>query len=401
MKQQSTTKVDSIVIQTWGEYEFKLFPGSASTKPYLHFQYVNPETGKEERVRKLAGLKKGASLTTLKKEARLSAEWMIELLSNGFNPITNTSVDAPLTPLSGIRDCIDNYIKYFDEKLANGVIKDKTHQNMIRLLGWFKDWLKGKQYSMRKPNTFTYIDIDAFMQKYSKLRVWDKVSYNTYRGSLLTFFNYLVKLKVLSDNPVTNSDKKNTKKDSSRFKIFEEEELSHVVKLLESDKAYFELYVASKIIFYYNIRPIEITRIQVCDISFEKNLLTLSTEKTKNKNEAKWQLSDEMVELLKKLVGDAPGHYFVFANRNTPKPVQAQKDFLGQRWRYFRKKHNIPSHLKLYALKHSSDWYDLQSGVGIQAISERSRHANPNVTIAYVKERLNKNIIQPSASRLF
>lgn len=137
------------------------------------------------------------------------------------------------------------------------------------------------------------------------------------------------------------------------------------------------------------------------NIDFDKSILTLSTEKTKNRNEAKWALDDDMVELLKELIGNAPADYYVFANRNTPKPVQAQKDFLGQRWRAFRKKYKISSHLKLYALKHSADWYDLESGVGIQTISERNRHANPNVTIAYVEQRLNKNIIKPSTSKKF
>ncbi len=113
------------------------------------------------------------------------------------------------------------------------------------------------------------------------------------------------------------------------------------------------------------------------------------------------ELTDELFNLLDDYIRDTPKDYFVFANHNTPKQEQAHQDFLGQRWRAFRKQYDIPSHLKLYALKHSADWYDLESGVGIQTISERNRHANPNVTIAYVKERLNKKIIKPSENKRF
>lgn len=127
----------------------------------------------------------------------------------------------------------------------------------------------------------------------------------------------------------------------------------------------------------------------------------MEAEKTKNGNEAKWELTDELFNLFDNYVGNTPKEYFVFANRNTPKAIRAHKDFLGQRWRAFREKYDISSHLKFYALKHSADWYDLESGVGIQTISQRNIHANPNVIVAYVKERLNKKIIKPSQSKMF
>ena len=63
MEQKNKKKTeDSFVIQTWGNYKFKLYPGSKSTKPYVHFQFVNPDTGKDERVRKFASLKPGVEI---------------------------------------------------------------------------------------------------------------------------------------------------------------------------------------------------------------------------------------------------------------------------------------------------------------------------------------------------
>ncbi|WP_428329059.1 tyrosine-type recombinase/integrase [Mucilaginibacter sp.] len=392
---------DSIIIQTWEQYEFKLFPGSKSTKPYLHFLFLNPETGKEKRIRKLAGLKPGSSLAALKKEAKQMVPDLVDLLSKGWNPIANTCNDLPVTPISPIIDCIDYWLKHREEQKANNAIAKKTLENNYHLMNYFKDWLKSKNYSFRKANTFTYLDINSFMQTTAKARVWNKVSYNTYRTDIGTFFKYLVALKVLNENPVLLSESKNTKKDSSRFVIFEESELIEVVTTLEKDKSFLELYIACKILFYLNIRPVEITRIQVYNIDFEKRLLTLEPSKTKNGNEAKWQLTDELFILLRDYLKDTPANYFAFANHNTPKPVQANEDFLGQRWRAFRKKYKISSHLKFYALKHSSDWYDLENGVSLQKISERNRHSNPNVTVAYIEQRLNKKIIQPSLSTRF
>lgn len=395
-------KIDtSIVIQEWENYQFKLFPGTKSTKPYVHYQFVNPETGKEERQRILRGLKPGASLAVLTKQAKLIVEALIDLLSNGWNPITNVVIGRPITPMSPIVECIDNWLKTRAEAVENKAIKEKALTGNTYLMTYFKTWLKSKQFLQRKPNSFTYLDINNFLQYTAKVRKWNKVSYNTYRTDLGTFFRYLLASKVVTDNPVTLSEKKNTKSDSSRFVIYEEKELADVVKLLEKDEDFKELYIATKILFFLNVRPVEITRIQVHNLDFEKKTLWLEAHKTKNGNEAKWQLTEELYLLLEEYLVNVPSDYYVFANHNTPKPVQAHQDFLGQRWRAFRKKYDIPYHLKLYALKHSSDWYDLEDGVGIQKISERNRHANPNVTVAYISQRLNKKIIQPSASMRF
>jgi len=401
MEQKKTSKTDSIVIQTWGTYDFKLFPGTNSTKPYVHFLFLDPDTGKEVRQRKLSGLKPGASIAVLKKEAKEMVSDLIDLLSKGWNPISNTFNDLPITPLSSVKDCIEYWLREREAKVLNSAMKPKALKMNRYLMDYFTKWLTDKKFLFRKANTFTRIDIDNFLEKTSQERDWGKVSYNYYRISLGTFFNFLVTLKIVSENPVQLSAKKNTKRDSSRFKIYEENELRTVVDLLAKDERYFGLYVASKMVFLYNLRPVELTRIQVKDIDFLKMLLTLKPEKTKNNNEAIFKLNAEMFTLLDDLALNNPPDFYLFGHRCKPSAQQVHEDYFGQKWRIFRTEYGISEHLKFYALKHSSNYYDLEDGASYEEIRQRNRHGNLQVTTLYIRERLHKNHIKPSESARF
>ncbi|MCC8409887.1 tyrosine-type recombinase/integrase [Mucilaginibacter sp. UR6-1] len=397
-RKKETKQSGAILIQTWETYEFKLHPGS---KPYISFYFINPDTGVSQRIRKMTNLKPGSSLSVLKTNAKDTIEVMVDWLSKGWNPITDNFKDRPLSPLSTIDECLDYWLKEREKQRDNKAMKPKSYELNSYLVRYFKTWLQSKSYLQRKPQTFTRIDIDSFLQHTANLRKWNKVSYNCYRTDLGTFFNYLKTLKLITENPVIESVKKNTRKDSSRFKIYESSELHHVVKLLENDKSYFGLFVASKLVFHYNIRPVEISRIQICDIDFTKKQLTLPPAKTKNGCEAIFQLNDDMYNLLDELTAGLPESHFVFGHRCKPGAEQIHQDYFGQKWRMFRKKYKIPKHLKLYALKHSSNYFDIENGASYEEIRQRNRHANLQVTTLYVRERLLKNIIQPSASKMF
>lgn len=102
------------------------------------------------------------------------------------------------------------------------------------------------------------------------------------------------------------------------------------------------------------------------------------------------------MNLLQPLLKDLPPSHFLFGGRNGTGNKQLSEDYFGQNWRYFRKKHKLPSHLKFYALKHTSNYYDIEAGASYEEIRQRNRHANLQITTLYVKERLFKNVIKPS-----
>ena len=393
----------SQLIHIWEDYEFylsipKTFTGS--NKPFVYFYYLNPKTNKTERIRKYIGKNDGNT-----KQIRLEAKKLIldivSLLIEDWNPLTNEQNDSTLDQKSSIEACIVYWISKREEALNNEAIAKKTLKNNKILMMHLRSFLDKNNLLHTKAQSISNIQIKEFLDAKAFERNWGKVSYNTYLIDIKTFFNYLKDLKVIKDNPCDRVAKKNTRNDSTRFKVFEKEELLKVSTLLSADKRFYGLHVASKFLFKYNIRPLELTRLQIDDVDLINESLTIPHTKTKNGNEARFRLDREMIDLLNVLISDCPQNWFIFGGRNKPSKQQVCADYFGQSWRFFKKKYNLPNHLKLYALKHTSNYYDIESGASYEEIRQRNRHANLQVTTLYIKERLFKNEIKPSNSKLF
>ncbi|RZK43165.1 MAG: hypothetical protein EOO90_04155 [Pedobacter sp.] len=396
-------------IREWNGIEFHLsIPAKVthSNKPFIYFYWPDPaRQGNLERARKggIGGVKD--TRLSVRKKAVSAVDAIIQMLSKGWNPFTNTYVNigvhVDLTAASPILKCLDVWIEHRQERRESKMIGKTALKNNKIVVGHFKKWLEAKGFTGRKIGTFNSIDIDNFLGfKMNELK-WGKVTYNTYRCDIGTFFSFLVKYKVVGESPVKDSVKKNTRHDSSRFAIYEEEELRTVVKLMEKDPAYFGLYVASKMLYLYNIRPVEMTRLQVGDVDWVKRRLILAPNKTKNESEAIFELNEEMYELLEKLVGNAPDSYFIFGHRCKTSLGQIDDQYFTQKFRYFRIKYDISSKLKFYALKHSSNFYDLQDGASFYSIMEKNRHASLQVTNDYIHNRLLKKIVRPTSNNRF
>jgi integrase len=389
----------SLLIQVWESYEFYLYiPDNVSrnNKPFIFYYYKDVVTDRSVRIRRFLGQNKGDK-KMIQVEAVIAIKELIVLLAGNYNPIKKTYNDLKISPLSSIEQCMQHWELATKTALFNNSITPRRLKTVKIGLMHLQDYLKKQDLLNLKPSVITSVHIKQYLDAKAYERNWGKVSYNCYRTDINTFFNYLLDLKIIDVNPVKKIAKKSTKHDSSRFRVYELEELKRVAELLAEDNAFLSLYTASKILFKYNIRPLEMTRLQVIDINWDKQLLTLPANKTKNGNEATFLLDEETVSLLKLLVKDAPLHFYIFCARNKPSATQTFDDYLGQRWRAFRVKHHLPPHLKFYALKHSSNYYDIENGVGYEEIRQRNRHSNLQVTTLYIKERLFKNIIKPTS----
>lgn len=393
----------SLLIHVWEEYEFYLYipeTVSRNSKPFIFYYYQDQETQKSIRVRKFIGQNNG-DRKLIQVEAKKAIPAIVDLLEANWNPLKNAYNALKISPLSSISHCIEYWLQARITACENNSISAKKLKADKIVMMHLKDYLTKRGLMNNRISAITSIHLKEFLDNKAFERNWNKVSYNTYRVDIGTFFNYLVSLTVIKTNPVLKIPKKSIKHDSSRFKVFEAEELKMVAELLSKDKYFIGLHIASKILFKYNIRPIELTRIQVQDIDWQKQILTLAPNKTKNGNEARFMLDNEVIELLKVFVEDVPQHYYIFCQRNKPSPTQTFADYFGQRWRAFRKKYSLPSHLKFYALKHTSNYYDLQNGASFEEIRQRNRHSNLQVTTLYIKERLFKNVIKASTSDMF
>jgi integrase len=398
-------KNKGILIKSHEQYDFVLLKDkSGRGKNLLYYNVFNPKTGKNQRQRCSINLTGNLSDKQLLRNAQdLADALIIQLKKTSFNPVTGTFSDVQLlTPSNTIKECADNYLTYRKKKYEAGAITKTRIDKSNTVIKHFIDWLATEKYLYRKPGSFNEIDIEGFFNDKTSQLKWGKETWNDYRDNLKSFFIYLIKLKIIADNPVTGIEVKNTKYDSTIFKIYTEEELNHVANTLYNSPEYFSLLVAAKLLSKYSVRLEEQLTLQIKDYDSTNSLLTIPTSKTKNGNEAIFHFDDEMNELIIKLIGDNnPSDYYIFGDRNKPSKARLANGYLGQRWRKFRAKYNINSDLKLYALKHSSAYYAKEDGESLEALSERLRHSDIKTTRRYSDNRLNKKPIKAVSNSRF
>ncbi|WP_183568747.1 tyrosine-type recombinase/integrase [Mucilaginibacter sp. SP1R1] len=397
-------KNKGILIKSYDKYDFILLKDkSGRGKNLLYYYFFNPQTGKDERVRISKGLIGNLTDRELMNNAHDLADAIIGLLKKqSYNPITGTFSDTPIiTPSTSIIDCTANWINYRQKEFGNDSIGETRLESSKNIINHFVKWLLKENFQYRKPGTFNELDLADFLNSKTKEHGWNKETFNSYRDDIKSFFIYLIKLKVIEDNPVSGVPRKNTKNDTTIFKIYEEDELSNVLKLLNESKEYLNLLVAAKMLYKYSIRLEEQLKLQIENYNPQKRLLVVPPQKTKNGDEAIFQIDEEMHLLLMRLIREYPSKCYIYGNRSKPAPDRLAYGFFGQKWRKFRDKHNISKELKLYALKHSSAHYSLEEGEEEVKLSKRMRHSKLSTTRRYSENGIAKKAILPTANTKF
>ena len=378
----------SELIKQWDGFKFKLYIAAPNTKAktHLYFNYPNPATGKNEVIRNGRDLTGKLTQKELYKNAEILADSYIDLLREGWSPFNPTEKKV-LTSTSSISDCITHYLTIRKTEYDNDAISKNRYDSINIVLGkWFTEWLKKNNYQFRKPSSFTYTDFKNFFDTYIKARRWGKETQNTYRDVIKMFYIFLKEEKVVDDYfAIAKIEYKNTRNDSTHFKIFQEDELELVNKLVRADKAYFNLFLGAKLLYNYNIRLEEQLKFQIEDYDYDTKILTLPADKTKNGEEARFQLSGEEVKLLEDHIEGYPKKYYIYGKSAKPDVKRFAYGYFGQKWRKFREQYNIPDRLKIYALKHSSSFYALDDGVPIPELQKRLRHVLESTTRRYQK----------------
>jgi site-specific recombinase XerD len=397
----------SRILKVWGDIDFKLYVPAhvdVNNKIEVHFPFFNPETGKNKPIKKSTGIDRYATEKIYTQQANILIESLIEMLTNGWNPITNSYPDyVKLTTQSNMKECIMTWLKYRNTDYENGVIQKPELEITGYVFAYYTAFLKRNNLLFEKPSFFSVNDINIFMRYIEKKRKLGKPTYNSYLYRLKFFYKYLVNERVISFNPCTPAHYYKIKNLKTRFEIFEPEELENIRNLMAGDPKFTDLYIACKFLFEYNIREAEQLRIKLGWINWKKSELRLpekiiegDREKnaTKNGMGAVFELREDILELITEYIGERTDkNNYLFGGHCRPSLKKMHDSFLGMRWSKFREDYGISHKLKLYALKHTGN-YENYDQIGLQRLSEIARHSSISQTQDYVNSKLKKRIIK-------
>jgi len=416
----------TLTIRRWNgiHFELKLEPKGSNNKTRVVYSVINPETGKKQPKKYLKGLRANMTEKELMDEAGVIVDSLIHLMETGYNPLSGKIETPALTPNSRIDKAIEMYLEQRKKEFDNGTItKSRFSTSEVTLRVHFLNWLNKENFLHRKPASFTHSDFVNFFGAKTKERKWGKETRNTYREIIKQFWIYLKEHKVVEDyTGISKIKHLNTSRDSTYFKIYNEEELKIVNSLLRADPAYRNLYISAKLLYQNNIRLEEQLKLQLEDYNPNNQVLTIPPHKTKNGDESSFQISNEVATFLNERWEKYPKEYYILGLNNKPRPERLAYGAIGQRWRKFRTKYSkmvdedgkplldengkplpplIPHHLKFYALKHSSSFYAIEDGESLEALQKRLRHADLKTTRRYAEDRLNKPILKGSTDGRF
>lgn len=404
------------ILKSWNDTIFRLFVPKTidkNNKIEVHFNFFDPSSGKNKQIKKSNGIDRYAKEKDYVSQANDLVESLIELLSKGWNPITNEMPDySKLNANSNIKDCVDSWLDLRESDVAAKIIKQDELKTTKMVLEYFIKYLKRNHLLFEKPSILTKTDIDQFMRWFEKNRKFEKPTFNSYLYRLNFFFKYLITERVITHNPAHGAFKYKTKLLATRNKIYNDLELADVKAKLELLPKYKDLKVAINLLYSYRIRGAEQLRIKIGMFDFKHNLLLLPEEveengemvkMTKNGLAAAFKLSDEVIEMVLEYIGDENiknKHYYLFGGHNKPKEKKCNKQFMTNLWTKFKKEFDLPDHLKWYALKHTSNSKTLLT-TGSDQLSIINRHLSTSQINTYTAEMKRRQVIEVDDSHKF
>ena len=154
-----------------------------------------------------------------------------------------------------------------------------------------------------------------------------------------------------------------------------------------------EMRIVSRLIYTSLLRPIEITRIQVKQLDFEKHCIVMPKEKTKTWEAREGRMDAELEEMLRKHVQGAKPDDYLFADSlwRCGKRSMGNGTY-GKAWDRMRKALKLPAEYQLYSLKDTAINSMLKAGVDDLSVMQAAGHKDLSMTTIYANHHDDKLI---------
>lgn len=142
--------------------------------------------------------------------------------------------------------------------------------------------------------------------------------------------------------------------------------------------------IICRLVYTSLIRPIEVSRIKVEQLLFDKQCIKLPPEQTKNGRGRYSRMDDELMQLLRIHIKDANPTDFLFGSNTWKCAKEAMNSHtFGKAWNDMRQKLKLPSQYQLYSLRDSGIHDLLIAGVVNLDVMHAAGHSNLNMTTKY------------------
>lgn len=344
---------------------------------YIDFYAFDPATGKMRR--KKIKLNKIKNANQRRKYCNNLMNRLSEQLSQGWNPWIEKSSGSAYLPFSEI---IDRYRTYIDKLLNEGVYRPETHKSLSSQL---KNLI---EYNQRKRLPITYIyqfDKDFCVEFLDEIYInRDNTAYtrDNYLSFLRLFSHYCVEKNYLKTLPTDGISVLGRRFKHKTRALISQVHLNMLHDYLSEINKHYLL--ACYILYYCFIRPSEMVKLRLANISLSKQTIFVQDTISKNRKNGTITLPQKVIMLMLDLhTFDHPSHYFLFSEGFRPGDKQVSEKIFRDWWlRHIRKNLGFPDSYKFYSLKDTGITNMLRQE-DVLSVRDQARHSSILMTDIY------------------
>lgn len=350
---------------------------------YAFYYYRHPQTDLFVRFKERFDINRIKNLKDRIKYGNTIVDVINTQLEQGFNPfdyvdsveqdsefkievqllqvVNSLCANASKTSIATYREINNRFIKFINEKKLNSITIDAFSVDHVKQL---KKWmLYDKDLSVKTCNN-TLSHLGMFWETAMEQKIVYK---NCFKAS----------------TKAKKRDKVITK--SKRFEPLTNEEITQIFNSITESKLHsFKYFLA--FIYYSWARPIELMRLKVSDIEFERQLIRFKKGETKNSDAAYVQIVPPLIEIIKKMkLQYYPANHYVFSDDFMPGLRQLNKSLPSKYWRNIVKI-GLKINKDMYALKHTGNIEYLLNNKGATDLKwqqTQNRHSSSAMTDRY------------------
>lgn len=224
----------------------------------------------------------------------------------------------------------------------------------------------------------------AFLTQQERTRDFGPTSWNSYRNTLSSVFNYLVKLEAITRNPVRGVETRK-KVASDKHQPYTEAQRQRISgALLASGDVQLLLFIS--VVYYCFIRSGgELRLLRIGDIKAETIRVPGGTAKN---SKAEHVAIPRQLETLITQHGlrEYPADWYVFTQHEKPGPAPVGKNWFARRHRALLESLGLTSrNLTVYGYKHTGAINLYLATKDIELVRRHCRHAHAGITATYLR----------------
>lgn len=368
--------------------------GDLTKEWFVEYSFRDPHTGKMKRFREYAGFKKLGSAEERYALANTIIGNLKKKMEDGWSPFERETVtyeDALLVQKYAERwgrekESIVTIRTYLSEFLLQkkASVTEKSYQTYRSKLRIFCEWTEQCKLDTVHVSCISEAHICEFLNQIAVEGNLSKLTIQKYEQILHSFFDYLIRKKLLKNNPVMNIPAIGAVVDEAPRPIPDQARKVIVAAMRKYDP---QLLLLCQLEYYCAIRPNECRLLQIGDIDFDNRIIRVPNNKSKNRQTENVCIPGQLYNaMIRAKLHEYDRELYLFGPMGKPGIKPLGKNNFWNRFNVIRNRLGLPAEYKLYSFKHTGGVELVNAGIDTWELQRHFRHKSINTTERYIRK---------------